>query len=377
MKRAIYLDNAATTPLRKEVKERMAELLDAPYGNPSSSHQFGRKSRIVVENSRKTVARLMGCTPGEIVFTSGGSEADNMALQLPVRDLGIKRIITSPIEHPAVLNAAELLARNNGTEIAYVGLLSDGHVDMDSLEELLKESKPTLVSLMHGNNEVGNLLDLRRTGELCRKYEALFHSDTVQTVGHFEFDLKNLPIDFISASAHKFNGPKGVGFLYANSSLKLGPLVAGGGQERGMRAGTENVIGIGALETALSCAYENLEEEKTRIKGFKNLLIQKLREIYPNVQFNGGCASDQSLDTVVSAAFPGVTDAGMFLFNMDLKGIAVSGGSACASGSLRGSHVISTLYPDTEYPVLRFSFGIENRPEDVDQAVEALQSILK
>ncbi|MGB0177605.1 MAG: cysteine desulfurase family protein, partial [Owenweeksia sp.] len=257
----IYLDNAATTPLREEVKERMVSLLDGPFGNPSSTHQFGRKSRALVEDARRYIAKSLHCTPHEIIFTSGGTEADNMALTISVRDLGARRIITSPIEHPAVLRTAEALAEKQGTRLDLVRIDAKGTVDLDHLEELLKDEQPTLVSLMHGNNEVGNLLDIMQTGELVKKYGAYFHSDTVQTVGHFDLHLDELPVDFIAASAHKFYGPKGVGFLYMSNRVKAGPLIYGGGQERGMRSGTENAFSIAAMHTALQACYENLASE--------------------------------------------------------------------------------------------------------------------
>ena len=273
----IYLDNAATTPLRAEVKERMISLLDDPFGNPSSIHQFGRKARALLEDSRRQIARSLHCTPHEIIFTSGGTEADNTALLIAVRDLGVQRIITSPIEHSAVLRTAEALAKKYRVKLELVHLDAKGVVDLDHLEELLNERQPTLVSLMHGNNEVGNLLDIMQVGQLVKSHGAYFHSDTVQTVGHFHLHLDELPVDFIAASAHKFYGPKGIGFLYMNNAIKSDPLLFGGGQERGMRSGTENGISIAAMQTALHYSLENLAAESEHILGLKKYLKEQLQ----------------------------------------------------------------------------------------------------
>lgn len=375
---SVYFDNAASTPLRKEVREHMAEMLSGPFANPSSTHQFGRKSKSVVEEARKFIAKALNCSSGEIIFTSGGTEGDNAALLLPVRDLGIARIITSPMEHHAVLHAAEALQRHQDVELQFVNLHENGAVDMAHLEGLLQGETPTLVSLMHGNNEVGNLLDLRATAELCHRHGALFHSDTVQTVGHFPIDLAEVPVDFITASAHKFYGPKGVGFLFMRSSVKAGAFITGGAQERNMRGGTENILGIAGLHQALKSSLENLAEERSHIEGLKSYFIETIKAHFPEAVFNGQSADLQnSLYTVVSVGFPKLTNDSMFLFSLDLKGIAVSGGSACASGSLKGSHVISQLYPEGEFPVLRFSFGKDNTREEVDYAISVLREVVK
>jgi cysteine desulfurase len=377
MDKTVYLDYAATTPLRKEVKEYMVEVMEGPFGNPSSTHSFGRKSRIVVEQARKYIAKALGCTGAEIIFTSGGTEADNAALLLSVRDLGVKRIITSRIEHHAVLHTAESLARNYNVQLDFVALDEQGGVRLDDLERLLKEEQPTLVSLMHGNNEIGNLLDLVETGNLCHQYGAYFHSDTVQTIGHFPIDLSTLPIDFVSASAHKFYGPKGVGFLYANSRVKIASFITGGAQERNMRGGTENIIGLAGLHKALEYSLENLQAERKHIAGLKAYFIGQLQTL-EGVVFNGYSNDmERSLYTVVSAGFPTLANNSMFLFSLDLKGIAVSGGSACASGSLKGSHVMAELTPDATHPVVRFSFGKDTTKEELDFVLANLSDLLK
>lgn len=354
------------------------ELMDGPFANPSSTHQFGRKSRIIVEEARKYIASQLNCKAGEIIFTSGGTEADNMALLLPVRDLGIKRIITSPVEHHAVLHSAESIARNYEVQLELVKIDDKGNVDLIHLEELLSNQQPTLVSLMHGNNEIGNLLDLKKAGNLCHQYDALFHSDTVQTIGRYNWNLAELPVDFITASAHKFYGPKGVGFLYMNSSVKVSSMIVGGAQERGMRGGTENIIGIGGLHAAFQTCFDNLDKEREHITGLKNYFVSEVSKKITDIQFNGESEGvDKCLYNIVSVSFPDLKDGSMLLFQLDLKGVAVSGGSACSSGSLKGSHVMEAIAAGTEHPVLRFSFGKDNTIEDLDYAITALEEVLK
>ena len=373
----IYLDNAATTPLRNEVKSRMKELIEGAFGNPSSTHQFGRKSRIIVEEARKYIASSLNCSPGEIVFTSGGTEADNTALSLPIKELGIKRIITSPIEHHAVLHTAEKLSKTEPVELVLLNVSDKGEPDLQQLDELLSDGKPSLVSLMHGNNEIGTMIDLEDVGRICKSHGALFHSDTVQTIGHFKFDLDNTPIDFISASAHKFHGPKGVGFLYVNRALKLSALITGGSQERGHRGGTENILGIGAMHAALKAADEHLDEEAEHISKLKFYFLKELREAFPDVIVHGlGDDPQRSLFTVLNVGFPSLKGDAMFLFHLDLKGIAVSGGSACSSGANRGSHVIEAIHPNADYPVVRFSFGKDNSIEQLDFVLAALKELI-
>ncbi len=370
----VYFDNAATTPLDPEVLDAMIPVLREDFGNPSSTHAFGRKVKAHIEQSRKLIANLLNVSPGEIVFTSGGTEADNMAIRCSVENLGVKHIITSAIEHHAVLHTVEALCEKHKVELHNVNLLQDGHIDLNHLETLLKENTHALVSLMHGNNEIGNLLDLEKVSELCQKYQALFHSDTVQTMGHYKFDFQKLNIDFAVGSAHKFNGPKGIGFLYFNKRNKIRPLITGGAQEREMRAGTENVYGIVGLAKALEISYRDLEKKQKHISAIKQYFIQKLKENFSELKLNGD-AEDRSLYTVLSVAFPPSVANEMLLFNFDLQGIAISGGSACTSGSNTGSHVIRAIGKDLDHAPVRFSFGKYNTIEEVDFAINYMKSL--
>lgn len=370
----VYLDNAATTPMSKEVIDAMLPVMEAKFGNPSSIHSFGRESRSLIESCRKTIARLLNASPSEIFFTSGGTEANNMAIACSVRDLGIKTIITSPLEHHAVLHTVENLHKHFGIEIKYVDLTEYGHIDLISLERLLKENPKSLVSLMHANNEVGNLLSLKRTGELCMEYGAVFHSDTVQTIGHYVHDLQKIPVHFISGSAHKFHGPKGIGFIYINSNLRIEPLIFGGAQERNMRGGTENIYGIVGLTKALESAYQNMEKDQEYIQGLKYYMIEELRKEIGDVRFNGD-PEGSSLYTVLNVSFPPSNFSEMLLFKLDIAGIAVSGGSACSSGTNVGSHVLKALNVDTERPSVRFSFSKYTTKEEIDYCVGVLKEL--
>lgn len=374
----VYLDHAATTPLRDEVKERMKEIIDGPFGNPSSTHLFGRKSRRVVEEARKYIANSLNCSVSEIIFTSGGTEADNMALILPVRDLGISRIITSPTEHHAVLHTAEKLAEKYGVNLHLLKVSEKGDPDLHELDEVLSDGIASLVSLMHGNNEIGNMISLHQVGEICRRHSALFHSDTVQTVGHFRFDLASTPVDFITASAHKFHGPKGVGFLYISKNVKVTSLITGGSQERNLRGGTENIFGIAGMHRALEMSNDNLREESAHILKLKFYFLNRLFKSFPGVVTHGRSGGEESsLYTVLHVGFPMLENDAMFLFSLDLKGIAVSGGSACASGSLQGSHVMKAVKPGIRYPVVRFSFGKDNTLEELDYVLKVLGEIIQ
>lgn len=350
----------------------MYESMDIAFGNPSSTHAYGRKAKVQVEAVRKLIAKEIKVSPADIIFTSGGTEADNAALFLPVRDWGIKRIITAATEHHAVLHAAAETAKTFGIPLEMVALDEKGRPQLDDLESKLRQSGPSLVSLMHGNNETGTMIDLHKTGALVREYDGVFHSDTVQTVGHFKMDLSTLPVDLISCSAHKFYGPKGVGFLYLNPRLKLKSFITGGAQERGRRGGTENTAGIVGLGKAFELAYAYLPEEEKHIRRLKEYLIEQLQNHFPRVLFNGACADAESLYTVVSVRLPEINNDGLLLFNLDLAGIALSGGSACASGSLQTSHVIKALYPQSAEPVLRISLGKDNRKEEIDKLMEVL-----
>jgi cysteine desulfurase len=372
----IYLDNAATTPVAPEVFEAMVPYLREYYGNPSSIHSFGRQTRAGIEQARRSVAKLLNCMPGEIIFTSGGTEADNMALRCAVRDLGVRTIISSPVEHHAVELTVADLDRCNEAKAVMVRLDDKGAVDMRHLEELLARHENVLVSLMHANNEIGTRNDLKAIGELCRRHGAVFHSDTVQTMAHYRFDLAALPVDLLAASAHKFHGPKGVGFLYMRSGIGLRTMIHGGSQERNMRGGTENLAGIVGLAKAMEIAYRDLEEHERHVRALKERMARRLKEEIPGVLFNGD-ASDDCLYTVLNVRFPDDGRSEMLLYNLDIEGIACSGGSACSSGSNKGSHVLAALYPDAMGANIRFSFSRYNTMEEIDRTVEALKRIFQ
>jgi len=372
---AIYFDNAATTPLDERVIEVMLHVMIEEFGNPSSTHSHGRKVRTYIEDARKKVAKIMGCTPGEIFFTSGGTEADNMAIRKSVDDLGVKHIISSPIEHHAVTHTIEELAHKGLVQSHLVNLLPNGHIDLQHLEALLKNYPNALVSLMHANNEIGNLLEIDAVGELCKTYNAVFHCDTVQTIGHIQIDLSKTNVDFLACGAHKFNGPKGVGFIYINAKNKIHPYISGGAQERNMRGGTENVYGIVGMAKALELAIDHLPEESKQIQAVKDHMIQQLRNHIPGVLFNGD-AEGASLFTVLSVNFPPTPIAEMILFKLDIEGISASGGSACSSGSNVGSHVLTALKVSPDRPSVRFSFGRQNTLQEVDEVVAKLVKML-
>ncbi len=378
----VYFDSAATTQLREEVVEKMTSVLKENYGNPSSTHSYGRSSKSLIERARKTVAGILNVKASEIVFSSGGTEADNLALNSAVRDLGVKRIITSKIEHHAVLYTVNQLQECFNAEVEYVNIKSNGDVDLEDLENLLKSSdKKTLVSLMHVNNEIGNMLDLKKTAELIKSYNALFHSDTVQSIGHFNLDLNEIPVDFTAVSAHKFHGPKGVGFAFVRRNSGLKPLIFGGEQERGHRAGTEGVHNIVGLEESLKLAYENLEEEKEYVSSLKKHFIDSLKMEIPGVKFNGACEDfENSTYTLINVCLPVSQEkALMLLFQLDLKGIACSKGSACQSGSEQGSHVLNAFLSeeDRKKPSLRFSFSRFNTKKEIDYVVKTLKEFIE
>ncbi len=371
----VYFDNAATTPLDPAVFEAMKPYLLEHYGNPSSIHTHGRKVRTALEQARKKVADLLNVTPGEIFFTSGGTEADNTAIRCSIRDKGVKHLISSKIEHHAVTHTLEAKEKE-GVKISYVNLSGDGEVDYDHLEDLLKNNSNSMVSLMHANNEIGNLLDLKRVGDLCETYGAIFHSDTVQSMAHYVHDLSQLKLDFAVGSAHKFHGPKGIGFLYINHEMKINPFIHGGAQERNMRGGTENVCGIVGLAKAMEIAYGEMEAHRKHIENLKKRTIEKLRASIDGVGFNGLSDDlDKSLYTVLNICLPPSEDNDMLLFNLDINGISVSGGSACTSGSNIGSHVLAELDRDQSRGAIRFSFSKYNTEEEVDYAVEKLASL--
>src|SRR5687768_8484577 len=372
----IYLDNAATTPLDKEVLEAMMPYLTTHFGNPSSIYSYGRESRLAIENARKTVARLLNAHPAEIFFTSGGTESNNTAILSAIRDLGCKHIITSPIEHHAVLHTVEHYGCGEDVTSSFVRLLPGGHVDLDDLDQQLASQKDRcLVTLMHANNEIGNLLDIDAVGNLCKKYNAIFHSDCVQTVGHYPLDLRATPIHFISGAGHKFHGPKGIGILYVNDNVKIKPFIFGGGQERNMRAGTENLYGIVGFAKALELAMANYEKDSTYIRSLKAYMTEQLKKEINGVQFNGD-HDGRCLYTVLSVAFPKTEKSEMILFNLDINNICVSGGSACSSGADQGSHVIRTINNNPNLVTVRFSFSKYNTKEEIDVVVEKLKELI-
>ena len=370
----VYLDNAATTPLDSDVLEAMLPYLRQHFGNPSSIHSFGREVKAAIEQARKKIAGYFGVSPSEIFFTSGGTEANNTAIRCSIRDLGIRHAITSRIEHHAVLHTLEELEKQGGVKLSFVRLHENGHVDLEHLEKLLSGNDRSLVSLMHANNEIGNLLPVETVAQICAKYDAVFHSDTVQTVGHYEINLREIPVQFISCAAHKFHGPKGIGFLYINNKIKIHPFIYGGAQERNMRGGTENVYGIVGLSKAFELAYANLDAHRKHITELKNYMAESLMENIPGINFNGDCMG-KSLYTVLNVSFPATDFAEMLLFNLDIAGIAASGGSACSSGSETGSHVLKALMVDEARPAVRFSFSKYNTKSEIDFAVETLKEL--
>lgn len=378
----IYFDNAATTQIDSAVVDRIQNIMLNNYGNPNSTHSYGRSARTLIEKARKSVATQFKTSPSEIYFTSCGTESDNMVLISAVRDLRVKRIITSKIEHKAVLNVVKYLTETESIEIKYVDVLKNGLIDYNHLEILLKESSlKTLVSLMHINNEIGSKLDLIRVGKMCADNNALFHSDTVQSIGKYDFDLSKLNIDFIVGSAHKFHGPKGIGFVYINKNLKLNPFVIGGNQERGMRAGTESVHNICGLETAFIDSYQNIITNNKHIQNLKTEFINQIKKLIPSIKFNGSCENNLlSSPSIINVCLPISKEKSVLLeFNLDMKGIACSRGSACQSGSQSGSHVLNSILSkeDLDKPSLRFSFSKYNSSEEVIRVVSVLKDFVE
>jgi cysteine desulfurase len=375
----VYLDNASTTAIRPEVISEMAAVMGGIYGNPSSTHSFGRSAKVVLEISRKTIAGLLNAEAREIIFTSGGTEGINLIIRSAVRDLKVQRIITSRIEHHAVLNTALAMKAEYGTAVNFVNLNANGSIDFSHLELLLKEDVPTLVSLMHVNNETGHVLDIAAVGNLCREYKAFFHSDTVQSVGKTGIDLQNLPVDFITASAHKFHGPKGTGFIYIRKNITLHPVIYGGEQEKGVRAGTEAVHQVAGMAKALQLSYQNLEMEQKHISDLKSYLLEKLDACLPGYSINGaGSEPDKLFYNILNVLLPLPEEkTAMILFHLDMKGVAVSRGSACQSGSIKPSHVLKEILneSDIKKPSLRISFSHYNTRQDIDVLVDALKTI--
>ena len=377
----VYFDNAATTPLYPEVVEKITEVLSNTYGNPSSTHALGRGAKSLIEYSRKQIAKELNALPSEIIFTSGGTEADNFILHSCVRDLGVQVVISSLIEHHAVLHTLEVLAKKYPIQIVYVNLTERGDIDLQHLKNLLEQytEKKVLVSLMHLNNEIGNILPLKKVATLCKEKGAYFHSDTVQSVGHYPINLQEIPVDFITASAHKFHGPKGVGFAFIRKGIVLHSIITGGEQEKGLRAGTETVHNIAGMEVAFNLCYKNLDKNTEKLKNLKQYFIHQLKHHFPEIVFNGTSESlEESSYAIVNVVFPTLQHQdNTLLFQLDLKGIACSKGSACQSGSVQVSHVLSAFMPKEalQYPSLRFSFSAFNTIEEVDFLIESLKEI--
>ncbi len=372
----IYFDNAATTALDPAVLETMMPYLTEKFGNPSSIYSYGRETRMAVETARKSVAKLLNANPAEIFFTSGGTESSNMAIHAAVRDLGCRHIITSKIEHHAVTHTVDHFENLEEVKVSYVKILADGHVDLEDMEKLLCAAEDkTLVSMMHANNEIGNMLDIHAVGNLCKLYNAIFHSDTVQTVGHFLMDLRNTPIHFATGAAHKFHGPKGIGIIYINENVRIKPFVHGGSQERNMRAGTENIYGIVGFAKALEIAMAGYETDSAYIGTLKYYMHEQLKKHIPSVGFNGDVLG-RSLYTVLSTSFPKTEKSEMMLFNLDINKICASGGSACTSGAEAGSHVITTINNNPNQITVRFSFSKHNTKAEIDAVVEKLKELL-
>ena len=376
----VYFDNAATTKVRGEVIDDISNVLKDCFGNPSSTHSFGRSAKSYIETSRKSIAKILNCQPSEIIFNSGGTESDNSILKCAVKDLGIRHIISSKIEHHAVTHTLDEL-ESQGVNVYYVKLSEKGDVDFDNLEDLLSlNDEPKLVTLMYINNEIGNILDIESVSNLCRKYNSLFHTDAVQAVGHYKIDLNSIKIDFLSSAGHKFHGPKGVGFTYINKSTKIKSFICGGPQERGLRAGTESVHNIVGMTKALEIAVKNMEQEAKYVLSIKEHMIEKLNNLFPDIHYNGMSGDlEKSTYTVLNVCFPISNDkASMLDFHLDLKGIACSRGSACQSGSSSGSHVLNEIQNEEikNLPSIRFSFSHNNSIEEVDYLIETLQDFI-
>ena len=382
MVKNVYFDNAATTPIRAEVVDFMHEVLKDNFGNPSSTHAFGRSAKTQIETARKSIAKHFNAHPQEIIFTSGGTESDNMLVRCAVQDLGVETVITSRIEHHAILHAVEYLAERKLATVLYVKTDADGAVDYTDLTHLLAaDDSKKLVSLMHINNEIGTILDLERVSNLCKTHDALFHTDAVQGVGHYAIDLEQIGVDFLSAAAHKFHGPKGIGFSFVRKNSGLQPFILGGSQERGLRAGTESVHNIVGMAKALEIAYAKLEEEQQYLKELKAHAIKQLTDAFPEIHFNGCCSDmERSTFTLVNVALPiSEEKASLLNFHLDLNGIACSKGSACQSGSAKGSHVLEEVVPVAlkNWPSIRFSFSVFNTQDEVDYLVKTLATFAK
>lgn len=373
---AIYLDNAASTPLAPEVIAEMNSALTNHYGNPSSMHRLGREARVIIENSRKKIAQLLHAKPNEIFFTSGGTEANNIAIRGCISSYNIKHVITSELEHPAVLAVLNKMEQNNRITVHFVTLNEKGQINLQHLGQLLQEHQQVMVSLMHANNEIGNLLSIKEVGELCKTHHAYFHSDMVQTIGKYNINLNQLPVDFASSSAHKFHGPKGIGILYMRNGIKIEPLVYGGGQERGMRSGTESTSAIAGFAKALQIAMEQLDDNQKHIAGLKDYLIRQIKVVLPEAGFNGECET-KGLYNLLNIWLPLTEDTEMLIYNLDMHNIFVSGGSACASGAHKEPVITRLLHSGKKVVNIRFSFSKYNTQKDIDITLNEIQKLLK
>ena len=371
----VYFDNAATTPIDKEVLKEMYQVMENHFGNPSSIHAYGREVRTIIERARKTISGLLNTSPSQIFFTSGGTEADNTAIRCGIIDHGITHAITSPIEHHAVVHTLQDMEKTGAIKLSFLEVDSKGNVNLEQLEDLLKTNERSFVSLMQANNEIGTITDIGKVGEICEKYDAIFHCDTVQTLGHYRHDLSKLKVHFMVCAAHKLHGPKGIGFLYINHNIKIKPMIFGGSQERNMRGGTENVYGIVGLAKAMQMAYQNMDDHQHYIQGLKTYMMDQLISIIPDIQFNGETDPEKSLYTVLSVSFPETEMAEMLLFNLDIAGISASGGSACSSGTDIGSHVLYGIKAHPNRPAVRFSFSKFNTTGEIDFVVSKIKNL--
>lgn len=369
----VYLDNAATTPLDPEVMQQMCAVMESTYGNPSSIHAHGREARTVIEKARKTIANLLHTSPAELFFTSSGTEADNTAIRCGIIDNNITHAITTRIEHHAVVHTLEAMEKTGNIKLSFVDVDAKGNINYEHLEQLLQDNERSFVSLMHANNEIGTINDIERIGDICEQYNAIFHCDTVQTMGHYPHDLSKLKVHFLVCAAHKFHGPKGVGFLHVSHKIKIKPFIYGGAQERNQRGGTENVYGIAGLAKAMELAYAHMDEHKQYIQSLKTYMKQQLEQHIADIEFNGETDPDKSLYTVLNASFPDTEIADMLLFNLDIAGISASGGSACSSGTDIGSHVLTGIGASTTRPSVRFSFSKYNTKDEIDYVVAKLR----
>lgn len=376
----IYFDNAATTEMSDKVISVIMDTMKNNYGNPSSTHSFGRNSKSILELSRKFIAEKLNAKTSEIIFTSGGTESNNMIIKSVVEAQNIERIITTKIEHKAVLNSIESISKTKKISVEYLEVDNCGNPNIEQLKNSLEKSdQMTLVSLMHINNEIGTIINLNEYGEICRSNNALFHSDTVQTIGHYDLDLSATTIDFITCSAHKFHGPKGVGFAYINNETIINPFIEGGSQERGYRGGTESIHNILGLKTAFEISYESLEKDSKKVSKIKEYFIHSILKNIPGTKINGNSDTHNSSYTILNLCLPITKEKKTVLdFKLDLAGIACSSGSACQSGSSKPSHVLSEILSNSEMEKisLRFSFSKFNSLEEVDYVVTFLKDFI-